>query len=144
MFNKSSTGSSMTSPTSKAPSVLGPTLTFKGELSADEDLVIQATLEGTIAHHKKSLTIGQQGRVKADIRANVITVEGTVEGDLRGDEAVIIKKTAHVRGNIFAPRISLEDGASFSGRIEMERKEKVKSAEPTITAQPDEPRLASG
>ena len=52
---------------SKNVSVIGPTLVFKGELSADEDLVIEGTIEGTIAHHKKNLTIGAKGRVKADI-----------------------------------------------------------------------------
>ena len=57
-------------------SVIGPTLVFKGELSADEDLVIQGTIEGSIAHHKKNLTVGKEGRVKADINAASVTIEG--------------------------------------------------------------------
>jgi cytoskeletal protein CcmA (bactofilin family) len=118
MFNKSSDKLPALSP-SKSPSVLGPTLTFKGELSADEDLVIQATVEGTIAHQTKNLIIGEHGKIRADIRASVIIVEGSVEGDLYGDEAVIVKKSGRVNGNVFAPRISLEDGATFNGRIEM-------------------------
>jgi hypothetical protein len=61
---------------SKNVSVIGPTLVFKGELSADEDLVIEGDIEGTIAHHKKHLTIGKQGRVKADIHASSVIVEG--------------------------------------------------------------------
>ncbi len=104
------------------PSVLGPTLTFKGELSADEDLIIQATVEGTIAHHTKNLTIGEHGRVKANINAAVIIVEGSVEGDLNGDDSVIIKSTGKVIGNVVSPRITLEDGASFNGRIDMKPK----------------------
>ena len=107
---------------STTPSVLGPTLRFKGELSADEDLIIQATVEGTIAHHTKNLTIGEHGQVKANINAAVIVVEGTVEGDLTGDDAVIIKATGRVTGNVTAPRITLEDGASFNGRIDMKPK----------------------
>ena len=61
---------------SKNVSVIGPTLVFKGELSADEDLVIEGQIEGTIAHHKKHLTIGKKGRVKADIHASSVIVEG--------------------------------------------------------------------
>jgi hypothetical protein len=62
---------------SKNVSVIGPTLVFKGELSADEDLVIEGDIEGTIAHHKKHLTIGKQGRVKADIHASSVIVKGS-------------------------------------------------------------------
>jgi cytoskeletal protein CcmA (bactofilin family) len=105
------------------PSVLGPTLRFKGELSADEDVIIQATVEGNIVQHTNSLTIGKHGQVKANINAAVIVVEGTVEGDLTGDDAVIIKSTGKVTGNVTVPRITLEDGASFNGRINMKPKE---------------------
>ena len=102
----------------KAPSVLGPTLTFRGgELSSDEDLIIEGTVEGKIAHHSHHLTIGKQGRVKADVRARLITVYGTIEGDLHGDEGVHIAATAQVHGNVTAPRVSLENGAKFQGSI---------------------------
>ena len=102
----------------KAPSVLGPTLTFRGgELSCDEDLVIEGTIEGKIAHHNHHLTIGKQGKVKADVRAKRITVHGTIEGDLHGDEGVHISATAHVHGNVVTPRVSLEEGARFQGSI---------------------------
>ena len=67
---------------SKNVSVIGPTLVFKGELSADEDLVIEGDIEGTIDHHKKHLTIGKQGRVKADIHASSVIVEGKLIGDI--------------------------------------------------------------
>lgn len=100
-------------------SVLGPTLVFKGELQAEEDLVIEGRIEGSIQHHEKNLTIGPQGMIKADINAKVITVEGTVDGDLMGDLAVILKSTAQVQGNIAAPRIVIEDGAKFNGRVDM-------------------------
>ena len=100
-------------------SVIGPTLTFKGEISADEDLVIEGTIEGTIAHHKHSLTIGKEGRVRADIHARLIAVEGTMQGDLHGDEAVILRSSARVTGNIFTPRVVIEDGAVFTGSVTM-------------------------
>lgn len=100
-------------------SVIGPTLVFKGELSADEDLVIQGTIEGTIAHHKKNLTVGKEGRVKADINAASVTIEGHVEGDIHGDDFVELAKSAVVIGNIFSPRIKMADGARFNGSIDM-------------------------
>jgi cytoskeletal protein CcmA (bactofilin family) len=125
MFKKSneaaaSTAFRMESDTrpTKGTSVLGSTLTFRGgELSADEDLIIEGTVEGKIAHHSHHLTIGKQGRVKADVRARLITVYGTVEGDLHGDEGVHIAATAQVHGNVTAPRVSLENGARFQGSI---------------------------
>lgn len=105
-------------------SVIGPTLRFKGELSAKEDLVIEGYVEGKIAHQDKNLTIGKKGKVKADIHARVVDVLGEVEGDVRGDEIVRLKSTASVTGNIRSPRLVLEDGAFFTGSIEMSDGEK--------------------
>jgi cytoskeletal protein CcmA (bactofilin family) len=103
----------------RSVSVIGPTLVFKGELSADEDLVIQGTIEGTIAHHKKNLTVGKEGRVKADINAASVVIEGHVDGDIHGDDFVELAKSAVVTGNIFCGRIKMADGARFNGSIEM-------------------------
>lgn len=103
----------------RSVSVIGPTLVFKGELSADEDLVIQGTIEGTIAHHKKNLTVGKEGRVKADIHAASVAIEGHVDGDIHGDDFVELAKGAVVTGNIFCARIKMADGARFNGRVEM-------------------------
>jgi len=103
---------------SRGQSVLGPTVTFKGgELSSDEDLIIEGTVEGRIAHQSHQLTIGKSGKVKADVHARIIIVEGTIEGDLRGDEAVHISATGSVVGNVTSPRISIEGGATFDGSL---------------------------
>jgi cytoskeletal protein CcmA (bactofilin family) len=102
-------------------SVLGPTLYFKGDLSAEEDLLIQGRVEGSISHTQR-LTVGAQGTVKANIRAQLIIVEGTVEGDLIAEKSVFMKETAKIRGNIFAPTVSIVEGASFSGSIDMDGK----------------------
>ena len=102
-------------------SVLGPTLYFKGDLSAEEDLLIQGRVEGSITHTQR-LTVGPQGTVKANIRAQLIIVEGTVDGDLQADKSVVVKETAKVIGNIFAPTVSILEGASFSGRVDMDGK----------------------
>lgn len=100
------------------PSVLGKTLVFKGELWADEDLVLQGRVEGSI-HHQQNLTIGPDGVLVGDAHARSIVVEGTVEGDLHGSASVIVAATAKVRGNIVAPRVGIMEGASFNGGIDM-------------------------
>ena len=106
---------------SKNVSVIGPTLVFKGELSADEDLVIEGTIEGTIAHHQKNLTVGKQGRVTADIHASSVLVEGELNGDIHSDGMVSLAKGATVIGNIYCARLVMEDGAQFNGKVEMVR-----------------------
>jgi cytoskeletal protein CcmA (bactofilin family) len=102
---------------SKVP-VLGKTLFFRGELTAEEDLILQGRVEGSI-RHARSLTIGSDGSVLGDVFANHLVVEGLVEGDLHGAESVIVRSTAQVRGNIFAPRVGIMEGAMFNGRVEM-------------------------
>jgi cytoskeletal protein CcmA (bactofilin family) len=99
-------------------SVLGPTLYFKGDLSAEEDLLIQGRVEGSVTHTQR-LTVGAQGTVKANIKAQLIIVEGMVEGDLQAEKSVLVKETAKVVGNIVAPRVSISEGANFSGSIDM-------------------------
>jgi cytoskeletal protein CcmA (bactofilin family) len=118
---------------SKNVSVIGPTLVFKGELSADEDLVIEGDIEGTIAHHKKHLTIGKEGRVKADIHASSVIVEGRLIGDIHSEGVVSLAKGAEVTGNIYCGRIVMEDGARFKGKIDMG--EKPKESTPKVPAQ---------
>jgi cytoskeletal protein CcmA (bactofilin family) len=100
-------------------SVLGPTLRFRGELSAQEDLIIQGSVEGSITH-TQSLTVGTDGTMKGDIRARVIVIDGKVEGDLYATESVNIRATAKVKGNVFAPRVGITEGAFFQGQVEMQ------------------------
>jgi cytoskeletal protein CcmA (bactofilin family) len=105
-------------PAVKMP-VLGKTLLFRGELTAEEDVILQGRVEGSI-RHARSLVIGTEGSVLGDVYANHLTVEGLVEGDLHCTEAVIVRATAQVRGNIFAPRVGIMEGATFNGRVEMD------------------------
>ena len=117
---------------SKNVSVIGPTLVFKGELSADEDLVIEGVIEGTIAHHKKNLTIGKEGRVTANIHASSVLIEGELNGDIHSDGLVSMAIGAKVNGNVYCARICMEDGAQFNGKVEMVMPSPLKVApEPT-------------
>jgi cytoskeletal protein CcmA (bactofilin family) len=98
--------------------VLGPTLRFKGDLSAEEDFILQGRVQGSI-HHAQRIIIGTQGAVTGNIYARVVVIDGNVEGDLHGVESVVVHETGRVVGNIFAPRVGLVDGAVFNGRIDM-------------------------
>jgi cytoskeletal protein CcmA (bactofilin family) len=98
---------------------IGRSITIKGEVSGDEDLLIQGRVDGSIDLDQQSVTVGREGRVKANITGRVVTVEGQVEGDLKAQEQVILRSSARVHGDITAPRVVLEDGASFRGLVDM-------------------------
>ena len=100
-------------------SILGPTLRFKGDLSASEDLVIHGHVEGSIGPAPK-VTIGPEAHVKAGVTADVIVVEGRVEGDLKAAQSIAVRPKANVRGNLEAPVVNIAEGAKFNGSIKME------------------------
>lgn len=106
-------------PASDRASILGPTLRFKGELSAGEDLVIHGHVEGTIGPAPR-VTIGPEAQVKASINADVIIVEGRVDGDLHAQVSITVRPKANVRGNLESPVINIAEGATFNGGIKME------------------------
>ena len=114
--------------------MIGPSIKIKGEVTGEEDLLIQGKVEGTITLKDQELSVGESGRVTADISARVIKIEGEVTGDTAGSEKVVIARSGNVRGNIVAPRVTLEDGAIFKGSIDMDPGEPA-AAKPTLTAQ---------
>jgi cytoskeletal protein CcmA (bactofilin family) len=119
-------------------SVLGKSVVFKGEFEADEDLLIDGRVEGKITHRAEHLTIGANGNVKADIMARRVLVQGRVVGNIHATDTIVIEPSAHVAGNLFAPRVGLKEGAEFDGRIQMTRSDAGASKAP-----PDEPRPAA-
>ena len=97
-------------------SVLGPTLKFKGELTADEDLMIQGHVNGEIRLPKNKVTIGQSGRVEADVYGKSIRVEGQVKGNLYGEQDVVVLATkAHEIASV-APRAGACSSSSARSR----------------------------
>lgn len=102
-------------------SILPPSLKFKGELTADEDLLIQGQIEGSIKHTQR-VTVGKAGRVKANITAQVIKIEGTVLGDLYAERSVALESSGNLRGSIHAPSVSLIEGSRFNGMVDMDVK----------------------
>jgi cytoskeletal protein CcmA (bactofilin family) len=111
-------------------SVLGPTIKFKGELSCEEDLVINGKIEGTITRTQR-LTIGREGSVHANVEASMVIVEGTIEGDVRADKSVSVAETANMLGNITAPSVTIQQGAKFNGSVDMSDGKAAKAAVPT-------------
>jgi cytoskeletal protein CcmA (bactofilin family) len=102
---------------------LGPTVSLKGELAGKEDLVIEGQFEGTINLQDRSLTIGLQSQVKADIQANRVIIHGSVTGNISARERIEIRKTGRVLGDLVGPGIAIEEGAYFKGSIEILREE---------------------
>ena len=100
-------------------SVLGETLHFKGELSAGEDLIVEGKVEGQINQGKCSLTVNPTGQLIANVNATRIFIEGKVDGDQSATEGVTIRENGVVTGNIVAPTVAIDEGATFNGRIEM-------------------------
>jgi cytoskeletal protein CcmA (bactofilin family) len=91
-----------------------------GNLSGNEDLIIEGAVEGEIVVKDHMVTISKTGKVKADVYGRSICVEGQVDGNLVGDEQVVIRQSGRVRGNVTAPRVNLENGAKFKGSIDMQ------------------------
>ena len=107
---------------------IGPSIQIKGELQGNEDLTIDGRVEGKIELRDHNLTIGPNGKIKADLHANTIVIAGDVQGSAYAKERVEIAPTGRLNGDICAPRITIADGAHFKGSVDMER-----SAEATRT-----------
>jgi cytoskeletal protein CcmA (bactofilin family) len=95
---------------------------MKGELSGSEDLAVEGTVEGTIELRDNVLTIGPNGRVKAQIFAKTVIVLGTVTGNITASDRVDIRDAGSVDGNIVSPRVAIADGAHFRGSVDMQKK----------------------
>ena len=113
---------SVAPPASRGGATIGPSIRIKGDLAGDEDLVVRGQVEGTVSLPNNLLTVGKEGQLNAAVTARVIDVEGRVEGDLNGQEQVVLRRSGNVRGNIVAPRVTIEDGCHFKGSIDMDAK----------------------
>jgi len=107
-------------PSSASAARIGPSLVVKGELYGEEDLVVDGKVDGSITVKTGGVTVGEHGRVDADIRAASILVAGQVKGNLSGAERVVLMETGRVEGNISAKSVILENGCRFKGSIDMD------------------------
>jgi cytoskeletal protein CcmA (bactofilin family) len=104
-----------------ANTVIGSSLIIDGEISGDEDLVIQGTVKGKISL-RESLFVESSGVVEADIETQNVEIAGRVTGNIAATDKVELKSDCRVVGDIKAPRILIADGASFKGNVDMDVK----------------------
>jgi len=100
---------------------LGASLHVKGEISGNEDLHIDGSVEGLIQLDDRKLTVGASAKLTADVVAREVVVYGSVKGNLRARDRIEIKKDGSVVGDLTTARIMIEDGAYFKGSIEIDR-----------------------
>ena len=125
-------------PTRKS-GMIGPSITIHGDVTGEEDLVVDGVIEGTVNLKENNLVVSENGKVTANVNARIIRVDGEVKGELRGLEQVSIGPTGKVNGDIRAPRVVLEDGCQFKGSVDMETDKAAAGGERTRS-----PRLRPG
>ena len=103
---------------------IGKSVIIKGDLTGSEDLTIEGQVEGKIELRQNILTIGANGKIKAQIFAKVVIVQGEVQGNITATERIDIRDNGSVDGDLVSPRIAIADGAHFRGSIDMQRQAK--------------------
>ena len=105
----------------KGPVNIGKSVVIKGELTGSEDLTIEGHVEGKIELRQNVLTIGPNGRIKAQVFAKSVVILGEVTGNVTASEKVDLRDNGSVDGDIAAPRVAIAEGAHFRGSIDMQR-----------------------
>ena len=100
---------------------IGKSVVIKGELNGSEDLVIEGQVEGKIELRQNILTIGANGRIKAQIFAKQVIVQGEVVGNMTASEKIDIRENGSVEGDIVSPKVAIAEGAHFRGSIDMQK-----------------------
>ena len=123
---------------------IGKSVIIKGELSGSEDLTIEGQVEGKIELRQNVLTIGPNAKIKAQVLARAVVVEGTVQGNIAASEKIEIRDKGSVEGDLSSPRVAIADGAHFRGSIDMQQakgseKHEVKPAVAAPTPAPAQP-----
>lgn len=109
---------------------IGKSVIIKGELSGSEDLTIEGHVEGRIELKENVLTIGPNGKIRAEVFAKSVIVLGEVVGNVTASEKVDIRDNGSVDGDITSPRVAIAEGAHFRGSVDMQRAGAAKPAQP--------------
>src|SRR5436190_6275170 len=109
---------------------IGKSVVIKGELSGSEDLTIEGHVEGRIDLKDNVLTIGPNGKIKAEVFAKAVVVLGEVTGNVTASEKVDIRDNGSVDGDIASPRVAIAEGAHFRGSVDMQRAGQQKAQQP--------------
>ena len=118
---------------------IGKSVVIKGELSGSEDLTIEGHVEGRIDLKDHLLTIGPNGKIKAEVFAKAVVVLGEVTGNVTASEKVDIRDNGSVDGDIASPRVAIAEGAHFRGSVDMQRQGGAKPQQPQPQAKPANP-----
>jgi cytoskeletal protein CcmA (bactofilin family) len=113
---------------------IGKSITIKGDLTGNEDLVIDGNIEGRIDLPNNQLTIGPEGNIKADIHAKSAVVVGHVSGNVSATERIEVQASGIVDGDVRSPRLVVQEGAVLNGAVEMGEVKRPAPAEPVKTA----------
>lgn len=100
---------------------IGKSVIIKGELSGSEDLTIEGTVEGKIELRQNVLTIGPNAKIKAQVFAKSVIVQGEVHGNITATEKVDLRESGSMDGDVVAPRVAISEGAHFRGSIDMQK-----------------------
>jgi len=119
-----------------APAVNGASriqagLKIHGEISGNSDLYIDGELQGKIRLGGARVVIGPNGKVQADIDAGAVTIDGSVQGNIKASESVRLGAGSSVQGSVVTPRIGIDDGARLRGKVEMVKADSMTSASTT-------------
>lgn len=129
-IRRDSSGSSQ----SPVQASIGRSIVVKGELSANEDLVIDGQFEGNVNLQDHCLTVGANGKVKAEILARQVVIYGVVNGNVSAREKVEVRRTGNVTGDLKSASVSIEEGAYFKGSIDILRETKAEERKPVTVA----------
>ena len=113
---------------------LGSSVFIRGELSGSEDIYVDGQVEGNIQLSGNSLTVGPNGRIRANVTAKNVTVSGSVEGNIDAGERTDMRKTAVVKGDVRTRRIAIEEGAYFTGKLEIVAEGKLQTGQGAVAA----------
>ena len=116
-------------PAARGISRISSGIRIKGEISGNDDLYIDGQAEGQFHFPQSKVTVGPNGKVKANIEAREIVVEGIVTGDLKASANVQLGGSSRVQGSLITPRIAIDDGARLRGKVEMTRAGDAKQVE---------------
>jgi cytoskeletal protein CcmA (bactofilin family) len=117
--------------------VIGKSVVIRGEVSGNEDLYIDGDVEGTVTLHESRLTIGPNARVRADISVRDVVILGHLTGNVQASGRVDLRQSALVTGDILAGRLSIEESAVLTGRVELKVNADVpKASSPSVPVPP--------
>ena len=123
-------------PAARSLACIGSSLEIKGRITAEEDLQIDGKVEGPVSIRGHRLTIGRSGQLNSEVASRELVVFGKVTGNINATDRVEIKKDGAVIGDIQTTRISIEDGAIFKGRIEIDRPASKPASVPALRPEP--------